>query len=152
MCRHYTRTEKIEANVDFFFFFGFYGRRRRPSKQSPSYNVYRLDISSAVMLLVKRLLCRAISAIYILNTHNSGTSCCCSVRLLISIVINDLTVIRRRYWSSPPLPVGSCLDGCRLRKRDERELITGEGQTMLPALNDDEHAMVSSVHVHCKTE
>lgn len=68
MCRHYTRTEKIEANVDFFFFW-FYGRRRRPSKQSPSYNVYRLDISSAVMLLVKRLLCRAISAIYILYTH-----------------------------------------------------------------------------------
>lgn len=29
----------------------------------------------------------------------------------------------------------------------KKELITGEGQTMLLALNDDEHAMVSSAHI-----
>ena len=51
----------------------------------------------------------------------------------------------------------SCLDGCpcgqnRESERDDerprkKELITEEGQTMLLALNDDEHAMVSSAHI-----
>ena len=43
---------------------------------------------------------------------------------------------------------GSERDDERPRKK---ELITGEGQTMLLALNDDEHAMVSSAHIDAPT-